>query len=828
MSKLLSSAHFHRNISNDKNVNANNEKKTNPKILIDERSISEVSINSNGNEANGKCVESPNTNCNGSNLVVNNSSNNFNNLDCDRQREVPYIEQNGYQQIPLVVVANSNNNHCDNRMDDKQDVEATDVLTEDNNIIDLKSYISQSRSDVSPFGRSNSYRLNIHPHNHNSSAINNSASTNHRTNYGNSLTPWYRNDSSGECVSLTSPSRKDSGIRSNSRRSSIQHTIYQMNKTAQSQNRVSGYFTSSQSSLACDESISPCAQDKIGVPLPSPSTLVELNPNHVDPIDPIAACVQHLRKQSDLQLIKCVRDNARSQRSYLVKPPLHRFSLRFKSDLMEKIFRNKAHRAESEEAQGPPTLATPKFNTCIDMFVLSVIYIVVALSLFLLSPSIYDKEYKVWVCCFVVFSTLIITVLFLCIKQICKRAKGSHPPSIIPSLHHPYPHNKPYHRINQYYNSIFGRFSNWYYWHFFGSILLSIPTLSVLINFAIVDIKHFNAIQFYYGLLLFLCLIHFCNFIQLNCWNKNLLAFCAAAIFLVIALNHMQAYKSLTAHNNQREQKYFNTFMVNYGNNSDNETIVNSNFTTKTTTFPSRFQKNIDRDINWFKKCEFELVLNLILLMVLVLFLNREFEIGYRSSFYGNEVAQQDKVRVQNMKNQAEVLLDNIIPKFVIEQIKNTARYSENFDNVGIIFASIANFDDFYEEAYLGGKEFLRVLNELISDMDELLSREEFQCVEKIKTIGSTYMAASGLDKSKRKENSFEHLHSLMDFAVAMQNALEAFNRDLLEFNLVLRIGFNYGDVTAGVIGTSKLYYDIWGDAVNVASRMQSCGEFEV
>lgn len=101
------------------------------------------------------------------------------------------------------------------------------------------------------------------------------------------------------------------------------------------------------------------------------------------------------------------------------------------------------------------------------------------------------------------------------------------------------------------------------------------------------------------------------------------------------------------------------------------------------------------------------------------------------------------------------------------------------------------------------------------TDFDELLLRDEFKCIEKIKTIGSTYMCASGLDETYRND-SYEHLYALLDFAVAMQNAIDCFNRDLLEFNLVLRIGFNYGDVTAGVIGKSKLHYDIWGKLINL------------
>lgn len=76
-------------------------------------------------------------------------------------------------------------------------------------------------------------------------------------------------------------------------------------------------------------------------------------------------------------------------------------------------------------------------------------------------------------------------------------------------------------------------------------------------------------------------------------------------------------------------------------------------------------------------------------------------------------------------------------------------------------------------------------------------------------------MCASGLDATYRSD-TYDHLFALLDFGVAMQNAIECFNRDLLEFNLILRIGFNYGEVTAGVIGKTKLLYDIWGDAVSL------------
>lgn len=399
--------------------------------------------------------------------------------------------------------------------------------------------------------------------------------------------------------------------------------------------------------------------------LPSPAT--GSMPRNGD--DTLKACVQHLRKQSDLQLIKCVRDNARSQRSYLVKPPIRKFSLSFESPVMEATFRNKAHRYECDDDTSTPTytLATPKFNTFFDILVLSLVFGMIALSLFLLSPSIYTREYKVWVVCFVAFSSLIFTVLFLCSKQICRRPRRS-----------------------RHFNSIFGWASKYYPWNFFGSILISLPVASILVNFALVDITKFPTIQFYYGLLLFVCLIHFCNFIQLNCWTKNILALISGTFFVMIGYNHREISIAI----NQKFHK---------------ELIRNLTI------------KNVgDSNVHWFKNYEFEVCLDLVLVLILVFLLNREFEIGYRLSFYGNEVANQDKVRVQNMKNQADLLLHNIIPKHVAEELKNTAKYSKNHHDVGIIFASIVNFNEMYDESYLGGKEYLRVLNELIGGEHDL------------------------------------------------------------------------------------------------------------
>lgn len=214
------------------------------------------------------------------------------------------------------------------------------------------------------------------------------------------------------------------------------------------------------------------------------------------------------------------------------------------------------------------------------------------------------------------------------------------------------------------------------------------------------------------------------------------------------------------------------------------------------------------------------------LLLLLVWFLNREFEVNYRLHYHGNVEADQHRIKIQNMRDQADWLLRNIIPIHVAEQLKVTQSYSKNHDNVGVIFASIVNFSEFYEESYEGGKECYRVLNELIGDFDELLRKSDFSNIEKIKTIGATYMAASGLNTQQCSDQAHPHAHlrALFEFSLEMMRVVDDFNKNMLGFKFKLRIGFNHGPLTAGVIGTTKLLYDIWGDTVNIASRMDTTG----
>jgi len=126
-------------------------------------------------------------------------------------------------------------------------------------------------------------------------------------------------------------------------------------------------------------------------------------------------------------------------------------------------------------------------------------------------------------------------------------------------------------------------------------------------------------------------------------------------------------------------------------------------------------------------------------------------------------------------------------------------------------------------EANDEGVECLRLLNEIIADFDEILSRPGYKCVEKIKTISCTYMAASGLTPATCDLRNKTHVAALADFALDLMDQLNYINEH--SFNhFQMHIGLNVGPVVAGVIGAKKPHYDIWGNAVNVASRMDSSG----
>nr|XP_020018499.1 adenylate cyclase type 4 isoform X2 [Castor canadensis] len=219
-----------------------------------------------------------------------------------------------------------------------------------------------------------------------------------------------------------------------------------------------------------------------------------------------------------------------------------------------------------------------------------------------------------------------------------------------------------------------------------------------------------------------------------------------------------------------------------------------------------------------------------------LLVLARQNEYYCRLDFLWKKKLRQEQEETETMENLTRLLLENVLPAHVAPQFigqnrRNEDLYHQSYECVCVLFASVPDFKEFYSESNINheGLECLRLLNEIIADFDELLSKPKFSGVEKIKTIGSTYMAATGLnatsgqDTQQDAERSCSHLGTMVEFAVALGSKLDVINKHSFN-NFRLRVGLNHGPVVAGVIGAQKPQYDIWGNTVNVASRMESTG----
>ncbi len=166
-------------------------------------------------------------------------------------------------------------------------------------------------------------------------------------------------------------------------------------------------------------------------------------------------------------------------------------------------------------------------------------------------------------------------------------------------------------------------------------------------------------------------------------------------------------------------------------------------------------------------------------------------------------------------KEKSERLLLNILPEPIANRLKqDSSAIAESFEEVSILFADIVGFTPL--SAQMQPIQLVSLLNRIFSEFDQLVDRYQ---LEKIKTIGDAYMVAAGLPIPRD-----DHAAAIADLALAMQKSIQDFRTDAGD-PIQIRIGINSGVVVAGVIGTKKFIYDLWGDTVNVASRMEAHGE---
>ncbi len=182
---------------------------------------------------------------------------------------------------------------------------------------------------------------------------------------------------------------------------------------------------------------------------------------------------------------------------------------------------------------------------------------------------------------------------------------------------------------------------------------------------------------------------------------------------------------------------------------------------------------------------------------------------------YGLYQIQQAELTLDQAHRRSQALLDNILPRSVSERLQDPAHpeIADGYDDASILFADIAGFTAM--SSRLSPQEVVAFLDRLYSALDALVERHG---LEKIKTTGDAYLVVSGVPEPRH-----DHLTALARFALDMRRECGQV-RTAQGAQVPMRIGLACGPVVAGVVGSTKFFYDVWGDAVNLASRMESTG----
>ncbi|XP_048176526.1 adenylate cyclase type 9 isoform X1 [Corvus hawaiiensis] len=484
---------------------------------------------------------------------------------------------------------------------------------------------------------------------------------------------------------------------------------------------------------------------------------------------------KNIREKTDAHFVDVIKEDS-LMKDYFFKPPINKLSLNFLDQDLEMAYRT-SYQEEVIRNAPVKTFASATFSSLLDVFLSTTVFLILSITCFLKHGMVASPPPPAAVVVFVIAILLEVLSLVISIRMAFFLEE-----------------------VMTCTKRLLEVISGWLPRHFFGAILVSLPALAVFSHFTSDFETNIHYTMFMCCAIL-ITIVQYCNFCQLSSWMRSLLATVVGAVLLILL------YVSLCP-TSSTETPHLD---------------LAQNFSSRKSPCNSSLPSDTKRPAELIGQ---EVVLVSFLLLLLVWFLNREFEVSYRLHYHGDVEADLHRTKIQSMRDQADWLLRNIIPYHVAEQLKVSQSYSKNHDSGGVIFASIVNFSEFYEENYEGGKECYRVLNELIGDFDELLSKPHYSSIEKIKTIGATYMAASGLNTSQCQDSSHPHGHlqTLFEFAKEMMRVVDDFNNNMLWFNFKLRIGFNHGPLTAGVIGTTKLLYDIWGDTVNIASRMDTTG----
>ncbi len=200
-------------------------------------------------------------------------------------------------------------------------------------------------------------------------------------------------------------------------------------------------------------------------------------------------------------------------------------------------------------------------------------------------------------------------------------------------------------------------------------------------------------------------------------------------------------------------------------------------------------------------------VIALVLIFLLALSLHRRYHFAKKTN-----------IIIEAEKNRSENLLLNILPKETALELKENGKVqAKKFESVTVLFTDFKGFTSF--SAHLSPEDLVKSVDYYFSKFDKIIEKYG---LEKIKTIGDAYMCAGGLPFPS-ENHAFKMVLAAFEIAAFIEDSKKMEDAHVTHFDI--RIGINTGPVVAGVVGIKKFAYDIWGDTVNVASRMESNSE---
>ncbi len=191
-----------------------------------------------------------------------------------------------------------------------------------------------------------------------------------------------------------------------------------------------------------------------------------------------------------------------------------------------------------------------------------------------------------------------------------------------------------------------------------------------------------------------------------------------------------------------------------------------------------------------------------------------QLEVGARLAYLQRRIIREQMAALDAERSRSETLLLNVLPKKIADRLKAepSTTIADRFGAATVLFSDIVGFTEL--SSRLPPDELVKRLDTVFSAFDDIADQLG---LEKIKTIGDAYMAAAGIPRPRA-----DHAEAVCEMALRIRDAVAALDGDLA--GLGVRIGVHSGPVVAGVIGKKKFIYDVWGDTVNIASRMESHG----